>query len=501
MAHQLPTDCLNEIIEYLEEDKPTLHSCVLVNRLWCEISVRILWRDIWNFKCSIFRQYRPLNVASSILSTLIACLPNESKELLYKNEIFISTPTSKPLMFNYAAFCKVLSINEINRIVDSVLRDEPSNTTINSLSLKDRNFLVANEVIKMFTNQISSLKKLAYHYNQYHNNFSFNYFPGMRNLSELHCSSNLPSNFFYQLSHICHNLQSIFIKFHNDVVSNELKELISLQNNLKQLTLLAYFNGSWTNIIPTLTKHANTITKLYLDSDNYKDNSSLSFISIFSNLQEIIFSFSFFSGTDFEDFKQLQHFNFPKLRKLKFLDQCPKPEYLMKFLEINGKNLKKLYMTENNVDLSLSITNFCPNLKNLFVIFNNGEIDILKTIFINCQYLESIKIWCGYRYLNEMEVLEMVVNYSPSSFHELKIYISNPDFISPNDLESFFIKWKNRAQKKVLSLIIIKDDYYCSSLINEGNMKIIKKYENLGVIKFENKGYEEEEDGEINDYY
>uniref|UniRef100_U9UP86 F-box domain-containing protein n=1 Tax=Rhizophagus irregularis (strain DAOM 181602 / DAOM 197198 / MUCL 43194) TaxID=747089 RepID=U9UP86_RHIID len=461
MAHQLPTDCLNEIIEYLEVDKLTLHSCVLVNRLWCEISVRILWRDIWNFKCSIFRQYRPLNVASSILSTLIACLPNESKELLYKNEIFISTPTSKPLMFNYAAFCKVLSINEINRIVDSVLRDEPSNT-INSLSLKDRNFLVANEVIKMFTNQISSLKKLAYHYNQYHNNFSFNYFSGMRNLSELHCSSNLPSNFFYQLSHICHNLQSIFIKFHNDVVSNELKELISLQNNLKQLTLLAYFNGSWTNIIPTLTKHANTITKLYLDSDNYKDNSSLSFISLFSNLQEIIFSFSFFSGTDFEDFKQLQHINFPKLQKLKFLDQCPKPEYLMKFLEINGKNLKKLYMTENNVDLSLSIADFCPNLKNLFVIFNNGEIDTLKTIFINCQYLESIKIWCGYRYLNEIEVLEMVVNYSPNSFHELKIYISNPDFISPNDLESFFIKWKNRAQKK---------------------------------------GYEEEEDGEINDYY
>ncbi|GBC02592.1 hypothetical protein RclHR1_00470022 [Rhizophagus clarus] len=499
MVCQLPADCLNEIFEHLDDDKLTLYSCLLVNHLWCEISVRILWRNIWNFRCSIFRQYRPLSVATSILSTLIACLPNESKELLYKNKIFISTPTSKPLFFNYAAFCKVLSINEINRIVDSVLRDEP---TINSLSLKDRNFLVANEVIKMFTDQISSLNKLTYHhYNQHHYNFSFTYFPGVRNLSELRCSSNLPSNFFHQLSQICHNLRSIFIKFHNDDVPNELKELISLQNNLKHLTLLAYFNGSWKNIIPALAKHSNTITKLYLDSDNYKDNSPLSFVILFSNLQEIIFSFSFFSGTDFEDFKKLQYFNFPNLQILKFLDQCPKPEYLMKFLENNGKSLKKLYITENNMALSLSIANFCPNIKSLFVIFNNGEINILQNIFISCQYLESIKVWCGYRYLTEKEVLETVVNYSPNNFHELKIYISNPDFISSEDLELFFIRWMNRTHKRVLSLIIIKDDYCCSSLVNEGNMKIIKKYENLGVIRFGNKGYEEEEDEEINGYY
>src|SRR6266542_4213250 len=106
MAYRLPIDCLNEIFEYLEEDKPTLHSCLLVNRLWCKISVRILWRNIWKFK---YRQ-RPLKVAISILSTLIACLPNESKELLHKNKISISTPTSKPPLFNYAKFCRVLLI-------------------------------------------------------------------------------------------------------------------------------------------------------------------------------------------------------------------------------------------------------------------------------------------------------------------------------------------------------------------------------------------------------
>src|SRR5918912_1172936 len=126
MARLLPADCLNEIVEYLE-DKITLHSCLLVNRLWCETSVRILWRDIWRFK-------QPIQDASAILSTLMACLPNESKELLHKNEIFIATPTSKPLLFNYPAFCKVLSINKIGLIVNNHTIGKPTT----SLSQKCR---------------------------------------------------------------------------------------------------------------------------------------------------------------------------------------------------------------------------------------------------------------------------------------------------------------------------------------------------------------------------
>ena len=41
---QLPSDCLREIFEYLKDDIVTLHSCLFVNNLWCEVAVRILWR-------------------------------------------------------------------------------------------------------------------------------------------------------------------------------------------------------------------------------------------------------------------------------------------------------------------------------------------------------------------------------------------------------------------------------------------------------------------------
>src|SRR5579862_8534863 len=105
---QLPADCLNNIFEYLKDDKVTLHSCILVNRLWCETSVRFFWSDASYYSASNFR-------------TLISCLPNESKETLSKNGIIISTPTSKPPIFNYASFCKALSIHNVYYTSESLL--------------------------------------------------------------------------------------------------------------------------------------------------------------------------------------------------------------------------------------------------------------------------------------------------------------------------------------------------------------------------------------------
>src|SRR5581483_5475017 len=159
MARLLPADCLNEIFENLEEDKITLHSCLLVNRLWCEVSVGILWKDIWSFIYSAPYHAHNRRKESAVLSTLIACLPSESKELLRKNKIFIATPTSKTL-FNYATFCKVLSINKIGRMVSDTFKTNPK--------CGSHHLMITEEIIKLFMNQISSLKKLTYKLGSFH---------------------------------------------------------------------------------------------------------------------------------------------------------------------------------------------------------------------------------------------------------------------------------------------------------------------------------------------
>ncbi|RIA99297.1 hypothetical protein C1645_811528 [Glomus cerebriforme] len=496
---KLPADCLNEIFEYLEHDKFSLYSCLLVNRLWCQVSVRILWRDIWSFKPSASSapiKYRS-NMLSQILSVLISCLPKESKDLLYKNEIFISMPTSKSPFFNYVTFFQVFSFCEINQMIDIVIKYKP----ITSMSLDYNKYLITQEIIKMFMSQIFSLKKLIYYnsnYNKNHNNsfnISFIYFPGAKdrliNLSELNCDSNIHSEFFYQLSQLCHNLQSITIRFEN-FISVGLSDLIISQNNLKNLKLIQLYNNiiNWSDIIPSLKK-INTLTNLIFCG---KDNSvPMSFISSYSNLQ--LLNLTFFNESAFKDFKNLQNIIFSNLKVLKIPFEGPKPEILLQFLKNNGNNINELNIDGINHLVKSSISKFCPNLKKLFIIFNKNELNLLKNIFKNCKFLESINVWCSNQHLNEKDLLNVVAKYSPKNFYKLKIFNFTQSTLLSKDLESFFLLWNNRLPKKSLVLIIIKDGYEKNSLdMNLENMKIIKKFINLGVIKkFEIEKYDPEE--------
>ena len=269
---KLPADCLNEIFEYLEEDKISLRSCLLVNHLWCEVSVRILWRSI--------RSY----------NTLISCLPNESKEILYKNGIITSTSTSNPPMFNYSSFCKVLSINQLNHEISKLLENQQS------ISSQDpKNIIVIQEILKLLMNQISSLKKIEF-YNSL-NIPNFTLFPGVKdcfkNLTELCCNSDISPDFFYQLSQICHNIQSLSVKF-GIVTSDGLADLISVQQNLRYLNVVQFCNceGLTVDIIASLTNLPDTITKLEIYGEDY--NMPLSFIAKLSNLQEMTLSFDYY---------------------------------------------------------------------------------------------------------------------------------------------------------------------------------------------------------------
>ncbi|RIA86052.1 hypothetical protein C1645_829880 [Glomus cerebriforme] len=210
---------------------------------------------------------------------------------------------------------------------------------------------------------------------------------------------------------------------------------------------------------------------------------SLSLITNFTNLQELELLFYFN-----EDFKKLQYAIFPQLRILKIKNFSSEYEILVKFLENNGKNLKELFINNDygysNISLNLAIAKFCPNLRKLSVEFKSCELETFNLFFKNCQYLESIKIWCGGQYSNEKEALDVIVKYSNINTYEIILYhcYNIKSKLLPEELESFFISWTNRVPQKSLSLIIINNDNK-SLDANEDNLKIIEKYKKLGVIK------------------
>ena len=214
----------------------------------------------------------------------------------------------------------------------------------------------------------------------------------LKNLSELHCDSNINSEIFYQLSQICHNIQSLTIEFGN-MISNGLTDLISVQKNLKYFDIIQHYNCDITlGIIPLLaTNLSNTIIKLSI-YHRQRQNTSLSFITNFTSLQELEFLFD--DVEEFKGFENLQYTNFPKLQILRIQYSCPRYELLAKFLEINGRNLKKLYLDEcSDYSVNLAIAKFCINLRKLTTKFKNDELETLKMVFDGCQYLETIEIW------------------------------------------------------------------------------------------------------------
>jgi hypothetical protein len=487
MPRQLPADCINEIFEYLEEDKITLHSCLLVNRLNCEIAVRILWRNVWNFQYNLQCMSR---VSTSIIGTLVSCLPKESKKLLHNNGIFVVARNQNSPFFNYPSFCKVLSIHKIDQMIQYILETQQ---LINLESLNYIKYLFSQEILKMFMKQISSLKSLDYYSEESKNiqNIMIIYFPGAENcltyLTELNCSSDIYPEFFYQISQICHNIRSITIDFEG-IISDGLTELISLQKNLKSVKLISNNYGGTENFTTSLTKSSLTLSKLII----MQYYIPLSFIAKFKNLQELVLSFDY--RDSFYDFNVLQYINFPHLRVLKFLFAIPRVETLIKFLEINGKNLTEFHVGDHDNSLNLAVAKFCPTLKVLITLFEENELDTLKTILNNCQYLESIKVWCGDGYLNDKEFLNVLVNYSQNHFNELGIYycsFNKPSIILPKDLEEFFMNWKNRITQKSLSLTIYKNIDGIGLESNVENMEIIKKYIKMGLIaKFTTKEYD-----------
>ncbi|PKK66709.1 hypothetical protein RhiirC2_784438 [Rhizophagus irregularis] len=186
---------------------------------------------------------------AQIIRTLIACLPNESKDFLINNGA--SIPISNPPLFNYASFCKVLSIPHLS-IEDHKI-----------LTIKNpKNYLIVQEILKMFMEQIPSLKQMDFcfekdyydYYNYYnklytkYNVLDFINFPGAndlnngRNLEELtvfHCDNN---SLNLAIANYCPNLKSLNVDF----PSNEKEKLIMILVNCQQLeSIITSCGGSY----------------------------------------------------------------------------------------------------------------------------------------------------------------------------------------------------------------------------------------------------------------
>ncbi|CAB4412406.1 unnamed protein product [Rhizophagus irregularis] len=170
------------------------------------------------------------------------------------------------------------------------------------------------------------------------------------------------------------------------VISSGLVDLVSVQQNLKYMCMYRFgLHKDLKDTINLISKIPNTLISINIYGGRMHPNISLSFISRFTKLQELILTF--YSNEPYRDFSNLQYDIFPYLQRLEFKRECPDNDSLVNFLEINGKNLKEF------IKLSTK--------------FSNDELDTLKLILNTCQYLETIDIFCK-EYMNDLNLIEML---------------------------------------------------------------------------------------------
>ncbi len=125
-------------------------------------------------------------------------------------------------------------------------------------------------------------------------NLPFITYPGaidcLGNLSELYCSSELDSEYFHRLFQICHNIQYLDIFIESDI-SSGFTDLISVQQNLKHLTISFYnylIDENLIEITSLLTKIPKNLIGLNINGMGCCEGHiiPLSFLNEFKSLQK-----------------------------------------------------------------------------------------------------------------------------------------------------------------------------------------------------------------------
>ncbi|PKC58486.1 hypothetical protein RhiirA1_541044 [Rhizophagus irregularis] len=233
-----------DIIQYFQDDIPTLRSCILVNKFLCQITIPLLWKDPFSMKNP--KNYKNFHFIEIYLQKI-----NESDKTLL-NKCGIKLPTKT--FFNYSNFIKCINTRnicsiimnwfEINRtnknftfsngrifflLIKIFIENEAKLNTFEIeisykyLTMGKKYFNSTFNLILDNPKFINNLKNLKLHFNEAIKKYDFNY-------EFLKC-------FYYH----CNSISSFHIRFseyksfkdNHFIIENQLSQIINSQKNLK----------------------------------------------------------------------------------------------------------------------------------------------------------------------------------------------------------------------------------------------------------------------------
>ncbi|EXX78307.1 hypothetical protein RirG_016160 [Rhizophagus irregularis DAOM 197198w] len=461
----LNKDILFLIFEELQNDPKSLFSCLMVNRLWCETAVPILWRYPWS--------YSDINYGNK-------------KERIRSPSIIV-----KPIMFDYLSFCRSINISTINNII-----------SIGSKSNYYK-FIIQQEFYCFFMKKCRDLKYLDMRSIE-HQIF---YFPENKNcldlLCELKCDTSIDSSYFYGISQFCQRIQKLVV-INTDYSPNPgIVKLIEVQKNLKHFEWIDDFLNSfitehlYKDSFFALEKKAESLNYLRIYFYYVEDNDQPLFLEVLLKLYKLktlIIGENLFLSK--EQLKTLKKQVYPELEILNI--EYNEINVASSLIENSGGLIKKILLKPHDIiDFELQNDNFnesslnfirkvyknCPLIEYLSILISPTKENFieLEKLLKRCQNLKSLLIVIfdndedTYEENLEYgdELLNILIRSAPPNFNEIRF--SNEFEFSLDILEEFLENWRGRS---ALSLFTIDPIY------ESGNyLKLINKYKNDKVIK------------------
>lgn len=479
-----PIECINEIFKYFENDKTSLHSCLLVNRLWCRTIIPILWSRT-------FTLMRPsIKFSLSLISIYLSFLNEEEKQLRkYHPELY---PTFNQVLFNYPSFLKEFYYETMFSSVKFWIK---TTITITPQFDNQYNFNYINKIshrlsqslFKMFLR--NNAKVYLLNIKSFENNPDFPYLPNFKDsfsnlkifqfsvdLQPLH---NLPNtySFLKSLSQSCNTLSHIFIDsyFNNDDDKEEIffniikaqrnikkfiinshgnipKSILNLLINQSSLVLLHFIDTTFNNLFPfEILLNCNNLKFLLIvnchEHNNNINSNNISSSHTITSTSHTITSTSSSSSSSF----------FPKninckIDTLHLKNNHFLPLTISNLIQLSGINLTTLCLdrTTSYIILSNPLSIHCPNITHLILTLDSiSFFQSVQTIIsnLNLKYF-GIR---SFGWTNEL--ISDLGNYLPISLKYLELSC----FF---DYEALYMLLKNcKCKLRGLIMIMFNDDY------------------------------------------
>ncbi|EXX63703.1 uncharacterized protein OCT59_008510 [Rhizophagus irregularis] len=232
-----------EVIKYFQNDYSTLYSCILVNRLWCRLTIPLLWENPFSI-CTENNDF---------IEIYLCNLNNDFITILNEYKIFNNSLSTNTL-FNYPSFLKYLNtykfITSIDKWVDYVIR----NSTFEISYLFKHFDSVSKLIFKIFIENEIKLHTLEIEISGTYYSTYFN------EILELILQN---QNFIHNIGNL-----KLYIKNYDENMDHIL-QITHLHQNLKKILICNNYTSLYQSLLLSkdynCSNTLNTITFYYVD--------------------------------------------------------------------------------------------------------------------------------------------------------------------------------------------------------------------------------------------